>query len=195
MKPAILATPELQHESDVALALSKRIAITRRGESDIYVVSFTSVSPTQAELIVKEVTAAYLSFHSKNEAEKDNRIIRLLEEQRTARYEEMNQLRENVRSLSLQLTGIDPFRDHTRANDLSSPALLLPRLQDKLIESELEQEFLAIRIKEAEEHQARAKPAGDSMQPSADKVTALKQKHAAIIARLAIVKEKIQKSS
>jgi len=139
-KPAILATPELQHESDAALALGKRIAITRRGESDIYVVSFSSVSPTHAALIVKEVTDAYLAFYTKYEAEKDNRIIRLLEEQRSARYQEMSQLRDNVRTLSLQQTGIDPFVDQIRANDLSSPALLLPRLQDKLIEYELERD-------------------------------------------------------
>jgi len=191
--PAIRATPELQHESDVALAIGRRLQIKQRGQSDIYIVSFTSNSPEKAELIVKEVTEAYVAFYSKRESEQDNRIIRLLEENRAQREAEMRRLRENLKSLSLQQTGIDPFRVYPLGNELSGTATL-PRLLDMMIQYEVDQEVLAAQIKEAEERHAGDKTASESEKPNADKLTALKLEYAECSLRLKIVKAKVKEA-
>lgn len=153
-KPAILATPELKDEQDVASALGRKIQIRQRGLSDIYIVSFTSTSAEKAELIVKEVTGAYLGFYTKSQSEQENRIIKLLEEQRAARYEEMNQLRDNVRSLSLQLKGIDPFRGETKDDERGKSTNPFASLQESIIQYEVDQEYLSANIKAEEQIQA-----------------------------------------
>jgi len=154
--PEILRTPELENEEDVAEAIAASLKVVPRGKSDIYVVSFTSVSPQKAQLVVKEATQSYLAFRSKTESERDSRIVRLLEEQRAARYEEMNQLREKVRALAIQLTGEDPFRDNSkqRKDEAEGRDNPFATMQSDLIKQGLAQDYLAAEIKAEEEIQS-----------------------------------------
>lgn len=154
-KPAILSTPELDDLQDVTFGLAKRISIKPRGQSDIYVVSFSSQSPEKAELIVREVVDNYLAFNTRLESEQDSQIIRLLEDQRAARFEEMNQLRENVRALSVDLTGVDPFRD--RKDDSKSSPSPLSSLQAEIVRLEVDMDILTARMKAEEERQGNKK--------------------------------------
>jgi succinoglycan biosynthesis transport protein ExoP len=166
-KPAILSTPELVGKEDVVRELAKRISIKPRGQSEIYVISFSSQSPEKAELVVREVVNAYLTFNTRLESEQDARIIRLLEEQRAARYEEMIQLREVVRTLSIDLTGVDPYR--AGAEEADKPATNpLAELQDEKIRLEIDQDILALRIKLEEERQAN-----EDYQPTDREIDAL----------------------
>jgi polysaccharide biosynthesis transport protein len=152
--PEIVATPELRLEQDVARALAKRIKTTPRGESDIYSVSFTSRSPEKAELIVREVVNAYLTFNRKLDSEHQTQILRLLQDQREARYEEMTQLREKVRSMSMELTGIDPFRATRSIEEQSKAHSSMATLQADIVRYEVAQDILAAHIKAEEEKQA-----------------------------------------
>jgi capsular exopolysaccharide synthesis family protein len=74
----------------------------------------------------------------------------------------MSQLRENVRSLSIQLKGIDPFRGETQETEQSKSQNPLAGLQASIIQFEVDQEVLAAHIKAEEEKQANQKPEVDA---------------------------------
>lgn len=157
--PDIVSIPEFAGEEDLVLAIARSLKIAPRGKSDIYVLSFASVSPEKAELLVKEVTKAYLDFRRQTESEKDTNIVSLLEEQRVARYKEMTELRQNVRELSMQITGIDPFRGNVGnvKDDASSQNdNQLSAMKTELVREGLELNYLAAEIKAEEEMQANA---------------------------------------
>ena len=65
----IRQVPELANEPDVAAALGRQLKVGGRGQSDIYVISFTSVSPVHAQLVVQSVVDAYLALHEGSESE------------------------------------------------------------------------------------------------------------------------------
>lgn len=154
--PKIAATPELRYEQDIARALARRLKTTPRGDSDIYVVSFTSSSPEHAELIVREVVNGYLAFNRKLDTEQHNQILRLLQDQREARYEEMTELREKVRALSMQLTGVDPFTKGSASQEQSKANNSIVALQTDIVRYEVAQDILAAHIRAEEEKQSVA---------------------------------------
>lgn len=152
--PEIVATPELREELDIVRVLAKRIKIAPKGDSDIYVVSFTSRSPEKAELIVREVVSAYLAFNRQIDSEHQTQILQLLHDQREARFQEMNQLRDKVRSLSMELTGVDPFRATRSAEEQSKAHSSMAALQADIVRYEVAQDILAAHIKAEQERLA-----------------------------------------
>jgi capsular exopolysaccharide synthesis family protein len=150
--PDIISAPELLNHSDAVLVIAKGLRIRQRKQSDLYDISYSGRSPKQAKLIIDEVVNSYLTFNRMIESENDNRIIALLEEQRAARYEEMNQLRENVRTLSVQLTGIDPFKVETDEDKVKTQSLL-DSLRAEVVRYQVAQDILAEQIKREEEAQ------------------------------------------
>jgi len=149
--PEIAATPEFRYEQDITRALARKLKTMPRGESDIYVVSFTSQSPHHAELIVREVVGAYLAFNRKLDSEQQNQILRLLQDQKEARYEEMNELREKVRSLSMELTGVDPFTKTGPNQEQSKANSSISALQTDIVRYEVAQDILAAHLRAEEE--------------------------------------------
>jgi capsular exopolysaccharide synthesis family protein len=151
-KPSILATPELEKAQDPTAALARQLTLQQKGKSDIYQLSFTSTSAEKAQVVVDAVVEEYLAFNRKMESEQDNQIIRLLEDQRVTRYEEMNQLRENVRTLSVQLTGVDPFRANSNKKDAETVKTdtLMANLQREIVADEVAMDILAAEVKAEE---------------------------------------------
>lgn len=154
--PEIAATPEFRHEQDITRALARNLKTMPKGESDIYVVSFTSTSPKHAELIVREVVDAYLAFNRKLDSEQHTQILRLLQDQREARYTEMNELREKVRNLSMELTGDDPFIKGAGSQEQSKANSSIAALQTDIVRYEVAQDILAAHIRAEEEKQTLA---------------------------------------
>jgi capsular exopolysaccharide synthesis family protein len=155
--PEIASTPELRYEQDIPRTLAKLLKTTPRGDSDIYVVSFTSSSPKHAELIVREVVDAYLAFNRKLDTEQQNQILRLLQDQRDARYQEMNDLREKVRTLSMDLSGVDPFSKSSVNREQSKADSSIAALQTDIVRYEVAQDILAAHIRAEEEKEGLAK--------------------------------------
>jgi polysaccharide biosynthesis transport protein len=153
--PDILAAPELVNQPDAVTVIAKGLRIRPRGQSDLYDITYAGRSADKSKLIIDEVVNSYLTFNRMIESEQDNRIIALLEEQRAARYEEMNQLRENVRTLSVQLTGVDPFRVETEETNVKSQSLL-DSLRAEVVRYQVSQDILAEQIKREEESQTEA---------------------------------------
>lgn len=152
----IVKTPELMNELDPAQALAKQLNVKARGQSDIYVVSFTSESPAKAKIIVNSAVEAYLNYSRDRESEHGNEMIRLLRNQSTDLHRELNLLREDVRKKSISATGIDPFRFGAKDGEAEGTNNPFGDLQKQIVESQVEQQILDARIKVEKERRDNA---------------------------------------
>lgn len=153
--PAIVATPELRREQiELTIALAKKLSVKPVGQSDMYAVSFTSESADKAALIVKEVVKAYIEHHTIEEGMQGDLLVESLKKQGDARYREMVQLREQVKTKAMLLTGVDPFRPQSKAAEQEQANGQNPfaGLQKEIIDLQIKQDILSATIK-AEEHE------------------------------------------
>ena len=161
--PVIASAPEFKERANLVDDIAKRISMRQRGKSDLYVVSFSSPNPQVAEAVVQDAIKSYLSYRGKSESERDSRVINLLEKQREERYREWNGLRDNVRTLSLQLTGIDPFRGNVKESEATKTVTdPYVTMQTDVVKQIVQLELLAAEIKAEEEvsgHESLAVPA------------------------------------
>jgi capsular exopolysaccharide synthesis family protein len=158
----IVTAPELVREMDPTLALARLLSVKPRGQSDIYVVSFTSQAPEKAEIIVKSVIDAYLAYNRQSDNSLGNEMVALLNDQAKARRREMEQLREDLRKKSISATTITPLRSPNEAQTAEeSPENPFANLQTEIVRLQVEQDVLAARIKAEEQHLAEqaAEPA------------------------------------
>lgn len=151
-KQEIVSAPELIREIDPTLALARLLSVKQRGQSDIYVVSFSSQSPEKAEIIVKSVIDAYLHYHEQRDATLGNKIVELLDDQAKARKREVEQLRNDVRQWSLQATTITPMPTASEQKKDFVPQNPFANLQSDIIKIQIEQDILAAQIKAEEQH-------------------------------------------
>lgn len=149
-KPEIVSTPELAEDDDKVAALARRIKVSQKGQSDFYALSVTSESPEKAELIVKATSEAYLDFYRKRESEQDDVILQLLEKQKAERTKEVTQLYEKLKTMTINLTGVDPFRSGGKDEEGTKAANPYAGLQADVIRAQVEQDILADRIQLAE---------------------------------------------
>jgi succinoglycan biosynthesis transport protein ExoP len=149
-KPEIASTPELAKEEDKVAALARLIKVAQKAQSDFYVLSVTSESPEKAELIVKATSEAYLDFYRKRESEQDDVILQLLEKQKADRTKEMNQLHDKLRTMTINLTGVDPFRASSKDEEGTKAANPFAGLKAEIVRAQVEQDILAGRIQLAE---------------------------------------------
>jgi uncharacterized protein involved in exopolysaccharide biosynthesis len=186
----IAQTPELEYEKDIPAAIGGGLKIQQRNASEFYVVSFTSVSPKHAQAIVAEVVKAYLSYHLASEARHDNMLVEGLKKQGDARYREMSQLREQVKTKTILLTGKDPFRvDQDGSLDVSQE--LLRELQSELVRQQVELELLAADVATAEKSRvALPEATGDAVAEVDDSLDDVKQEYAATLARVKGLQER-----
>jgi succinoglycan biosynthesis transport protein ExoP len=150
-KPEIVSTPELTREIDVTAALAKKLTVAPRGRSDLYVVSFTSESPEKAELIVKETVNAYLLYNEDLGMRQNEAIVKTLTERAKERYDEIKLLREDVRRMSVDLTGIDPYGRDEKSKEASRGQTLLAELQSEIVQTKIDQDILAAKLSAKQE--------------------------------------------
>jgi hypothetical protein len=187
--PHIAETPELAGEQDVAAAIGRRIKTEQRGKSDIYTISFTSVSPEHAQAVLQGVVNTYLSYYSTAETDRYLQQIDLLKKLETDRHREITMLRQELRERALSATGFDPFQpDPDRSLDFDRD--LLKELQKELVQQVVQQELLAANI--AAETQQEAGPSSAENAASSDKLQAAKSEHAAGEARVKALEKKIK---
>jgi hypothetical protein len=185
---ALVETPELAGEGDIPAALARQLKIRQAGQSDLYIVSFTSVSPEKAEVVVKAVVDSYLQFHQQQQGHQGNQIIVLLKAVADARHREIAQLRHQLRDKSIAATGKDPFVPQTQSESDQSE-LFLRELQVQVVKQLVEQELLAAQILVAE---ARQTGAGDNGETNEEELQALKDKQAVIAAQVKALQKNIQ---
>jgi uncharacterized protein involved in exopolysaccharide biosynthesis len=184
----VAETPELAGEKDVAAAIGRRLKITQRGKSDIYSISFTSVSPEHAHAVVQGVVNAYVSYHTTAEAMRSQRRIEALKRQGDARFREMAQLREQVKTKAILLTGVDPFQPE-RDEPLDADREFLKELQKELVRRLVQQELLAATIAAGSHQEPGSRSAGHAA--SSDKLQAAQSEYASGHATVKALQEKI----
>ena len=141
----VAKAPEIAEAPDAIRYLQSGLSVASVGGSEYYQVSFQAHDPELSARVVTAVVNSYFQLQGKEQAERAQRVIELLEQERDRRALEVGRLREQVRTLTLQATGKDPFaptsEDQPRAAD--SP---LVRLKSRLTSTEVELEVLKARI-------------------------------------------------
>lgn len=147
-QPEIARIPELQEEEDPLRWLGEQLTVTQVGRSELFTISYTGPNPEDSARVVNTVVDEYFNLRGRAEAERMQRVIELLEEERGRRAEEVSRLRENVRALAKQATGKDPFAVQRETEVVDPP---LADLQARLANTELDRRILEARIKAFEE--------------------------------------------
>jgi polysaccharide biosynthesis transport protein len=159
-RPEIARIPELKPGVDPVPWLAKRIKVTPIGDSEFNTVSFESTSPESASWLINAVVDQYFRLKDRDDAERTQRVIELLEQEKARRADEIGRLREDVRQLTKQATGKDPFAANPDGNYLRANPLA--GLQDQLILAQVERQVLA----------AKVQALGEAAPPSAAEVPA-----------------------
>jgi hypothetical protein len=159
--PEIMQTPELAGERDVPAAIGQRLKIKHVGKSDMYAVSFSSVSPQHAQAVVKGVVDAYLSLHRSTEANHFASQVEALKKQGDARYREMSQLRDQVKTKAILVTGVDPFAP-AQAEPPDADQELLKELQKEWVRQLVQQQLLAATIAASKQEQTSSSGTDES---------------------------------
>ncbi len=141
----IARIPDLQKQKDPFGWLQKRLEVKQVGKSELFNISYTGRNPEDSAGLVNAVVDEYFNLRGRTEAQRTQRVIELLEEQRERRGEEVNRLRENVRTLTKQATGRDPFAAKP-PRDLA-PGEVLEELRLRLVVAQVDRELLEARVK------------------------------------------------
>jgi succinoglycan biosynthesis transport protein ExoP len=107
--PAVASTPELADAGEPAQVLRRLLKIRAQGQSDFFVIEFTSVSAEKAALITREVAKSYLKVHRSTLSHRYEQTVSLLEDLQRTQQGVVQTHRDNVQELSKALTGKDPF--------------------------------------------------------------------------------------
>jgi polysaccharide biosynthesis transport protein len=143
--PEVASIPEIAAATDPAQALRKQLKIRAQGQSDFYILEFTSVDPERAALVVNQVSKLYLEQQRRNHSERADRTLRQLRTQQTAQQEVVKTFRRNVSELSKQLTGDDPFVAKAKTGP-AEPRNPAAELRAQLVATEVEHEFLKAEV-------------------------------------------------
>ena len=148
-KPEVFATPELA-AGDPAERLRRQLKISAQGQSDFFVIEFTSREPKKAALIVNKVADEYLKLQDRQLSQRMEATITRLERQRADQQELIERLRGEVQEKTKTLTGVDPYslkaqEGHLRIHDPISP------LQSQIVEAEIDYALTAAQVEAEEE--------------------------------------------
>jgi capsular exopolysaccharide synthesis family protein len=148
--------PEIQEQADPVAWLAKRVAIKRRGQSELYEVTFASPVADNAARVVNAVVNAYLSLRESQERQRMLKVIQILQSEKTSREQQQSESREKLRKLGIRLTGRDPFPDLLQRE--AAPKSPLSELEARLVREEVEEVVLKAKIKALEEVAGTGKP-------------------------------------
>jgi capsular exopolysaccharide synthesis family protein len=167
MAKASKPVPEIQEQADPVNWLVKRLAIKRRGQSELYELAFASPNPNDAARVVNAVVIAYLSLRESQERQRGLKVIQILDQEKKDRESKQLASRENLRKLGIQLSGRDPFPDKSQRDAVArNPA---SELEARLVREEVEEVVLKARIKALEEVAGTAKTGASEKSADTDR--------------------------
>ena len=139
-RPDIAKIPELAAEERPLGWLTGQLQLQAVGRSELFKVLFRSQRPEDAIRLVNAVTDSFFRTRDQDEAGRMRRVIELLDQERNRRESEVKRLREDVRRLTIEATGKDPF---VAGSDLE-PMRLYPLggLHTRLVTTQVEREVL-----------------------------------------------------
>jgi capsular exopolysaccharide synthesis family protein len=136
--PAVAATPELLEEPDPVSYLRNRLRIRTLGESDYYVIEFTSRSPEKAAMIVNKVADEYYSIYQRHESKITQETIAKLIDHQVNQQKHVENLRNRVEKLAKEVQGKADLGDATPAQRLGMASPMV-ELESQLLKAQLEQ--------------------------------------------------------
>ncbi|MEX2176839.1 MAG: polysaccharide biosynthesis tyrosine autokinase [Pirellulaceae bacterium] len=142
--PAVANTPELMADGDPVTALRRLLKIRAQGQSDFFVIEFTSVSREKAAQVVNAVAQSYLKMHRGNLSHRHEQTVGLLETLQQTQQSVVQLHRDNMQEMSKALTGKDPFAAQTgKTITLQDP---LQEVHSLLITQQLSQRVLSMEV-------------------------------------------------
>jgi len=148
-KPEVVATPELAG-GNTAERLQKLLKIQAKGQSDFFVIEFTSQEPRKAALVVNEVAKAYLLLQDRDLSRRMLATINRLEEQRANQQEMIEDLRKRVQEKTKTLTGVDPYAHRSVAAQAAAADTMGPLL-GQIVAAEIDRSMTAAQVDAEEE--------------------------------------------
>src|SRR6266481_2365508 len=157
--PQVAKTPEIAREVDPVQAIKRQISIVPKGQSEYFVVRFTSADPKCAALIPNEIAKAYLELQQRTEGFRTNEMIKLLNDELSQQQGVVEQNRSVWYSEYKNALGIAPeeVQLHNQAAKIVTAPGIESALQNQLLNAEVELVLLDVRIR-FEESQPAAKP-------------------------------------
>jgi capsular exopolysaccharide synthesis family protein len=141
-RPAVAATKDIKQEFDPLTYLQEQVSVRQVGKSELYQVSYKSSSAKDAAAIANAIVEEYLLMQDRDEEDRAQVVINVLEQERKDRRDTVDQLRRTVVELAKSLTGRDPFGQGA-VTDVA--ALSVTSIYQTLNETEVE-----IEIRDAE---------------------------------------------
>jgi len=148
-QPEIASCAEVHEQESPIDWLAKEIAVSQVGGSDLFKVSFAGPRPEDSAKIVNAVVQEYFDLRAQEDAERTQRVISLLEDERERRAAQLERLRENVRELEQHATGTDPFAPKAQ-QAITAVEHPLQELKRQLTTTQVEREVLEAQIKASE---------------------------------------------
>jgi capsular exopolysaccharide synthesis family protein len=108
-RPEVASIQEIKEEADPVAYLQEHLEVKQVGRSELYQVSYKSRSPDDAATVANAVVAEYLVTQDREDRQRTQIVIDVLEKERLERGVRVEQLRKRVIELSKGLTGMDPF--------------------------------------------------------------------------------------
>lgn len=108
-RPEIASIEEVKSVVDPIAFVRDRLSVNQVGSSDLYQVSFVSPSPGDAATMANSIVAEFLVTQDREDRQRAQMVIDVLENERLQRGIKVEQLREQVVNLAKDLTGRDPF--------------------------------------------------------------------------------------
>jgi succinoglycan biosynthesis transport protein ExoP len=148
-KPEVFAAPELA-SGDPAERLRRLLKVRAQGQSDFFVIEFTSEIPEKAALVVNEVANNYLLLQDRDLSKRMEATITRLEKQRADQQQLIERLRDQVQEKTKTLTGVDPYATKSPGTQIGIQDSLSP-LQGQIVDAEIEHAMMAAQVGAEEE--------------------------------------------
>jgi len=147
--PAVANTPEIAREVDPGQAIKRQINISPKGQSEYFVVQFTSKDPQSAALIPNEIAKAYLELQRRTEGFRSNELIKLLNDELGQQQGVVEQARSAWYNEYKSALGIAPeeVQLHNQVAKLVTAPGIESALQTQLLNAEVELMLLDVQIR------------------------------------------------
>jgi capsular exopolysaccharide synthesis family protein len=144
-RPEVAATREIKQQFDPLSFVKQQLSVRQVGSSELYQVSFISRSAEDAATVANTVVAEYLVMQDREDRQRSQIVIDVLNKESLERSVKVDQLRNEVVELSKGLTGRDPFGQGivTDVSALTSAT----SIRSNLIETEADMEMREAELK------------------------------------------------
>lgn len=143
--PEIASLAEMRGESDRLKHLQQHLEVRQVGKSELYTVRYQSPSAEDAASVANKVVQQYLEQHNRENDERTRFVIDVLEKERKARGDKVEQLRKRVLNLAKDVTGKDPFGQGA-VTDVDRAFAPISKVYETLTETDVNLEVLKAEI-------------------------------------------------